>query len=81
MGAQTRLDRKRAEKIASLERVAARLFAERGFEATGFEEIAAAMDLRGPSLYHYFSSKEELFLRCIRQSASEVLERLQKITA
>lgn len=79
MEAETRQARKRAQKIANLERVAARLFAERGFDATGFEDIASALDLRGPSLYHYFSSKEELFLRCVRQSASEVMVRLKKI--
>lgn len=79
MEAETRLARKRAQKIANLERVAARLFAERGFDATGFEDIASALDLRGPSLYHYFSSKEELFLRCIRQSSSEVVIRLKSI--
>lgn len=79
MEAETRLARKRAQKIANLERVAAQLFAERGFEGTGFEDIASALDLRGPSLYHYFSSKEELFLRCVRQSASEVMVRLRRI--
>lgn len=77
--AETRLARKRAQKIANLERAAARLFAEKGFDATGFEDIASALDLRGPSLYHYFSSKEELFLRCVHQSSSEVMIRLQSI--
>jgi AcrR family transcriptional regulator len=75
----SRSDRKRAERIAHLERVAAKLFAERGFEATGFEEIAMAVDLRGPSLYHYFPSKEELFLGCVHRSAAEVMARLERI--
>lgn len=75
----SRQQRKRAEKISQLERVAARMFAERGFEAVGFEDIGAILDLRGPSLYHYFSSKEELFLACVRQSAREVANRLQAI--
>ena len=78
---QTRLDRKRAERIAKIVRVAARLFATRGFESTRFEEIAAVLDLRGPSLYYYFASKEELFLGCVRQAASEVFERLRNIVA
>ncbi|MGC8481402.1 MAG: TetR/AcrR family transcriptional regulator [Acidimicrobiales bacterium] len=76
---QSRSDRKRADRIAHLERVAAKLFAERGFEATGFEEIAMAVDLRGPSLYHYFPSKEDLFLGCVRRSAAEVMTRLERI--
>jgi AcrR family transcriptional regulator len=75
----SRQQRKRAEKISQLERVAARMFAERGFEAVGYEDIGANLDLRGPSLYHYFSSKEELFLACVRQSAREVASRLHAI--
>jgi AcrR family transcriptional regulator len=77
----SRSDRKRAERIALLERVAARLFAEHGFDATSFDDVAYAVDLRGPSLYHYFTSKEELFLGCIRRSATEVFDRLQLITS
>lgn len=77
----SRQSRKRAEKISQLERAAARMFAERGFDAVSFEDIGASLDLRGPSLYHYFPSKEELFLACIRQSAKEVTSRLRAICA
>ncbi|MER6669022.1 helix-turn-helix domain-containing protein [Amycolatopsis japonica] len=76
---ETRAMRKRAERIRLIEHTAARLFAERGYEATNFEDIGAALDLRGPSLYHYFSSKEELFLRCMEHAAAEVFPRLAGI--
>jgi AcrR family transcriptional regulator len=71
--------RKRAQRIERAERIAASVFAEKGYEGANFELIAAELDLRGPSLYHYFASKEELFLRCIRRSAEEVFGRLQTI--
>lgn len=74
-----RVSRKRSERIERLERTAARVFAERGYEGANFEQIAAELDLRGPSLYHYFSSKEELFLRCVSKAWNEVLERLRRI--
>ncbi|MGC8465687.1 MAG: TetR family transcriptional regulator [Acidimicrobiales bacterium] len=75
----SRADRKRAERIALLERAAAKLFAHKGFEATSFDDVALTLDLRGPSLYHYFASKEDLFLGCIRRSASEVFSRLDHV--
>ncbi|MDI2030605.1 helix-turn-helix domain-containing protein [Saccharopolyspora sp. TS4A08] len=71
--------RKRAERIRLIEHTAARLFAERGYEATNFEDIGAVLDIRGASLYYYFSSKEELFLRCMENSAAEVFPRLRAI--
>ncbi len=37
--------------------------------------------MRGPSLYHYFPSKEEMFLACVEHSATEVAHRLQAIAA
>jgi len=74
-----RVSRKRSERIARLERTAARVFAERGYEGANFDQIAAELDLRGPSLYHYFSSKEELFVRCISKASNEVFERLRAI--
>lgn len=75
----SRLEAKRSRRIARLERTAAQMFARNGYEGTNFDLIAAELDLRGPSLYHYFSSKEELFLRCVRKSAEEVFARLRAI--
>lgn len=47
----------RAREIA---RVAARLFATQGYEATGVAEIAAAAGVTKPTLYYHFKSKERL---------------------
>lgn len=41
---------------------AAQLFDSQGYHATSMEDIAAAVGLRKPSLYHYFRAKEELLL-------------------
>jgi AcrR family transcriptional regulator len=51
----TSTDRK-VEIVAS----AAELFDTRGFHATSMEDIADAVGLRKPSLYHYFKSKDEI---------------------
>jgi AcrR family transcriptional regulator len=78
-GGDTRISRKRTQRIERLERTAARIFAEKGYDAANFDVIAAELDLRGSSLYYYFPSKEDLFLRCITKSADEVFARLRKI--
>jgi AcrR family transcriptional regulator len=41
-------------------RVAARLFAQRGYEATSVREIVEAAGVAKPTLYYYFGSKERL---------------------
>lgn len=75
----TRTEQKRAARIERIERAAARMFAERGYDGANFTDIAAELDLRGPSLYHYFQSKEDLFLRCLSHSAEQVFARLRAI--
>ncbi|MGQ0629639.1 MAG: TetR/AcrR family transcriptional regulator [Sporichthyaceae bacterium] len=78
---ESRVARKRAERRRLLERTAAEVFAQRGYEGANFEEIAARLDLRGASLYYYYPSKEELFLRSIENATAEVLARLRPIAA
>jgi AcrR family transcriptional regulator len=73
------ITRKRAERIRRVEEAAARIFAERGYDRANFDDIARNLGLRGPSLYHYFASKEEMFLACVEHSAAEVMRRLEAI--
>ncbi len=77
----TRTESKRAGRVERIERAAARVFASKGYDGANFADIAAELDLRGPSLYHYFSSKDELFLRCLEHSAERVFMRLRSIAA
>lgn len=74
-----RVARKRAERRRHLERTAAEVFAERGYEGANFDEIGARLNLRGASLYHYYTSKEDLFLRAVENAHAEVLDRLRPI--
>lgn len=39
---------------------AARLFAEKGYDAVGMRDIAAAVAIRSSSLYHHFSGKDHI---------------------
>lgn len=65
----TRADRQRLRVLAT----AADSFSRRGFRATSMNEIAAAVGLSKPTLYHYFRSKEELLVRLYSDVLDESL--------
>ncbi|MGH3026111.1 MAG: TetR/AcrR family transcriptional regulator [Gaiellaceae bacterium] len=43
-----------------LTRIAARLFAERGYQGTSLADLAQALGMQKPSLYHHIDAKEDL---------------------
>jgi AcrR family transcriptional regulator len=49
-----------ATRREELTRVAARLFAERGYQGTSLADLAQAVGVQKPSLYHHIASKEDL---------------------
>ena len=53
-----------------LTRVAARLFAERGYQGTSLGDLAEALGLQKPSLYHHITSKEDLLWDVARKGAA-----------
>lgn len=65
---------KAADTRTRILEVAARLFVERGFEATSVRDIAAVIGISNPSLYHHFSSKGAL----LEQLLAEPLARSQQ---
>jgi AcrR family transcriptional regulator len=61
--------------------VAARLFGEKGYEATRLEDIAAELDVLKGSLYYYISSKSELFYLVLHRRLVDLLARVQQVAA
>lgn len=66
---------------ARLLEVAARLFAEHGYAGTSISDLARAAGLSKSTVFHHFSSKEELYFQVIRNAVqrfghtlSELLE-------
>lgn len=55
-GRRTPQDERRREIVAC----AAKVFEERGFSTTTMESIAQSVGLAKPTLYHYFSSKDDI---------------------
>lgn len=61
--------------------VAARLFGERGYEATTLEEIAQELGILKGSLYHYISSKAELHQLVTRRRLEQLIDDVERIAA
>jgi AcrR family transcriptional regulator len=49
-----------SERRVELTRIAARLFAERGYQGTSLADLAEELGVQKPSLYHHIASKEDL---------------------
>jgi len=64
-----------------IRRSALRLFAKRGYEATGIREVARDAGLSLSTLYHYIESKEDLLVDIIRTSMSELRAAAQESLA
>lgn len=61
----------------AIQEIAGALFASRGYEATSMRDLAAATGLMPASLYHHFSSKEELFVSVAGESVAKMQRALE----
>jgi AcrR family transcriptional regulator len=58
---------------------AAAVFAERGYEATTLEDVAAAAGFSKGAVYSNFASKQELFLALMRERIEERLDAVRDV--
>jgi AcrR family transcriptional regulator len=58
-----------ATRREELTRIAARLFAEKGYQGTSLGDLAAELGVQKPSLYHHIASKEDLLWEVARDGA------------
>jgi AcrR family transcriptional regulator len=64
-----------------LTRIAARLFAERGYQGTSLADLAEELGVQKPSLYHHIASKEDLLWAVAREGAEAFHAALDAIPA
>lgn len=64
----------RAEREVLMLDVAEQIFGELGYQASSMDEIAARAGVSKPMLYHYYGSKEKLFLACLRRARDGMRE-------
>lgn len=67
-------EQERAEKRAAVLHAAVRLFNVKGFHATSLDDVAASLSVTKPTIYHYFSSKDEILFECVRLGLDEIRE-------
>jgi AcrR family transcriptional regulator len=67
--------RERREQLLDVGRS---LFAEKGFEATSIEEIAARAGVSKPVVYEHFGGKEGLYAVVVDREMSDLLDRLTR---
>src|SRR5271155_3364740 len=60
-------------------RDAAAVFAERGYDQTPIQDLAAAIGLAAGGIYHYVSSKEKLLALICDQLMDPLLERAREL--
>ncbi|RPH58179.1 MAG: TetR/AcrR family transcriptional regulator, partial [Chloroflexi bacterium] len=61
----------------NLLKCALEMFAARGYEAVGVQEIAGAAGIKKPTLYHYFGSKSGLLLTLLTEAFEPFFVTLQ----
>jgi len=59
-------------------RTAARLFQQRGYDATSMNDVAAALKLSKGGLYHHFQSKDEILFEIMNHAMDLTQERVLK---
>ncbi len=64
-----------------IRRQAARLFAEKGYEGTGVEELSRAVGRGRGALYHHIGSKERLLFEIVTLHVIDVVEEARGVLA
>ena len=64
-------------RLREILKVAARMFAELGYERTTLEMIAEELDLSKPGLYYYVKSKEDVLAQILEDIIQRTIERVQ----
>jgi AcrR family transcriptional regulator len=73
--------RSSGEMASHIARVAARLFAERGYDATSVREIVEAASVTKPTLYYHFGSKQGLAEALLTRPMNLFIESLSDLVA
>src|SRR5579871_3631964 len=60
-------------------RTAARLFQQRGYDATSMNDVAAALKLSKGGLYHHFQSKDEMLFHIMNHALDITEERVVNV--
>lgn len=57
------------------------MFYERGFHATGIDDIGTAVGITGPAIYRHFSGKDDILSAAVEGAVRQILTRVDEIVA
>lgn len=60
-------ERERETKREAVLTTAVQFFNMKGFHATSLDDVAMALNVTKPTIYHYFSNKDEILFECVRR--------------
>ena len=69
------------QRAKEIYRVIAHLFAYRGYHSTSMREIARELGMNQSSLYHYFTSKQDILFTLMNDAMDDVLTVLEEISS
>lgn len=75
VGARVR-DRERKRDAVIM--TAARAFRERGYHNTSLDDIASALNVTKPTVYHYVKNKEQLLFECFRAGLKLIMDGIEE---
>jgi AcrR family transcriptional regulator len=81
MPAQARKRLPAEERELQILRAATRVFARSNYRVAGTAEIAREAGISEPTIYKYFASKKDLFLRILSRTGERILENWNQVVA
>src|SRR5512140_3586573 len=62
-------------------RASAQIFSQKGFHATSMQDIAQAVSVQKASLYHHFTSKQEILLALLDRALDLIIDSLEEVVS
>ena len=75
---QSKRSRERSIKKGAILRVAVSAFNERGYLATSLDDVASTLNVTKATIYHYFTTKEDILYECLKIGIGEVQAAITK---
>lgn len=72
-------ERERSQKREAVLHMAVQFFNERGFHATSLDDVAAALNVTKPTIYHYFGTKDEILLECVQRGLESIRQAAEAV--
>jgi AcrR family transcriptional regulator len=72
-------ERERSQKREAVLHMAVQFFNERGFHATSLDDVAAALNVTKPTIYHYFGTKDEILFECVQRGLESIRQAAEAV--